>query len=267
MLIILYTRVPLVLYHISRSPFCESGVSKVARWCIQGFTLKQEQLVDRACTASRDEDSPFLQHSSPYAYRTVARTIEHDAALLQSRRRAAPTHPLQRSIGCARAQWCCWWDVRKSWSQYQSEHLLIILHAFRWPPDLVGTWTTKSRSTVTGPGFYNPVADEFIEPDHTGISYSFTPDGHYEEAYYRAIANPTDPSHPSGIIQWQHGSWIMNINGSLSLSPIAVDGRQLTSEPGVYDNSLYIRYNQSEYFQVRRSRQRFRVLWEMDGQC
>jgi hypothetical protein len=38
-------------------------------------------------------------------------------------------------------------------------------------------------------GFYNPVADEFIEPSLTGISYSFTPDGFYEEAYYRAIAN------------------------------------------------------------------------------
>ena len=28
-----------------------------------------------------------------------------------------------------------------------------------------------------------------IEPSHPGISYSFTADGHYEEAYYRAISN------------------------------------------------------------------------------
>lgn len=29
------------------------------------------------------------------------------------------------------------------------------------------------------------------EPDLTGISYSFTDDGHFEEAYYRAISNRT----------------------------------------------------------------------------
>jgi len=38
-------------------------------------------------------------------------------------------------------------------------------------------------------GFYNPVTDALIEPSLTGISYSFTIDGYYEEAYYRAISN------------------------------------------------------------------------------
>jgi hypothetical protein len=74
-------------------------------------------------------------------------------------------------------------------------------------PNLTGTWSTKSNSTFTGSvgllpivacwcrelmctqGFYNPTADKFTEPKHTGISYSFTADGFYEEAYYRAIAN------------------------------------------------------------------------------
>jgi Chaperone for protein-folding within the ER, fungal len=54
---------------------------------------------------------------------------------------------------------------------------------------LVGTWTTKSKAVLTGPGFYNPVTDKLTEPNHPGISYSFTEDGHYEEAYYRAISN------------------------------------------------------------------------------
>jgi Chaperone for protein-folding within the ER, fungal len=54
---------------------------------------------------------------------------------------------------------------------------------------LVGTWTTKSKSVFTGPGFYNPVTDKLTEPNHPGISYSFTEDGHYEEAYFRAISN------------------------------------------------------------------------------
>lgn len=38
-------------------------------------------------------------------------------------------------------------------------------------------------------GFYDPVNEKFFEPDLTGISYSFTADGYYEEAYYRAVAN------------------------------------------------------------------------------
>ena len=39
--------------------------------------------------------------------------------------------------------------------------------------------------------FYDPVNERMFEPDHTGISYSFTADGFFEEAYYRAVANRT----------------------------------------------------------------------------
>lgn len=100
-------------------------------------------------------------------------------------------------------------------------------------------------------GFYDPLNDEFIEPERTGISYSFTADGYYEEAYYRAIANPQDPSCPSGIMQWQHGKWVKNADGSLSLTPLAVDGRQLLSEPCNGKNAVYTRYNQTEKYEVR----------------
>lgn len=117
------------------------------------------------------------------------------------------------------------------------------------PADLVGTWSSKSNSTMTGPGFYDPVKDQFIEPQHTGISYSFTADGHYEEAYYRAVANPTNPSCPKGILQWQHGSFKKLANGSLVLTPIAVDGRQLYSDPCAYKNAVYTRYNATEKIQ------------------
>ncbi len=51
-------------------------------------------------------------------------------------------------------------------------------------------------------------------------------------------------------MQWQHGTWVMNANGSLSLTPIAVDGRQLLSSPCEYNNAVYTRYNQTELFQV-----------------
>jgi hypothetical protein len=102
-------------------------------------------------------------------------------------------------------------------------------------------------------GFFDPLNDELIEPERTGISYSFTADGHYESAYYRAIANPQDPSCPSGIMQWQHGGWVKNADGSLKLTPIAVDGRQLMSTPCNGKNAIYTRYNQTETMQVSRS--------------
>ncbi|KAE8354092.1 protein rot1 [Aspergillus coremiiformis] len=116
--------------------------------------------------------------------------------------------------------------------------------------DLVGTWSTKSRNVVTGPGFYDPLNDKFLEPNLTGIAYSFTEDGHFEEAYYRAIANPTNPSCPRGIMQWQHGKFVVNSDGSLELTPIAVDGRQLLSDPCSSIRGTYTRYNQTETFNV-----------------
>ncbi|KAI9732666.1 MAG: Reversal of tor2 lethality [Cirrosporium novae-zelandiae] len=113
---------------------------------------------------------------------------------------------------------------------------------------LTGTWVTKSKKVVTGSSFYDPVNDKFLEPDLTGISYSFTDDGYYEEAYYRAISNPAAPSCPQGIMQYQHGTYRKADNGSLYLTPIGVDGRQLLSKPCTYDVGIYTRYNQSEYF-------------------
>ena len=45
----------------------------------------------------------------------------------------------------------------------------------------------------------------------------------------------------------------MNATGSLILSPIKVDGRQLLSEPCTGKNSIYTRYNQTETYEVRQS--------------
>ncbi|KAF1939956.1 hypothetical protein EJ02DRAFT_456407 [Clathrospora elynae] len=116
------------------------------------------------------------------------------------------------------------------------------------PADLVGTWNSKANSTCTGPDFYDPVNEKFTEPKHTGISYSFTADGFFEEAYYRAVANPQNPKCPKGMIQWQHGKFEKLTNGSLVLKPIKVDGRQLFSDPCSYKNAVYTRYNASELF-------------------
>ncbi|RMZ76806.1 hypothetical protein DV738_g4682, partial [Chaetothyriales sp. CBS 135597] len=124
---------------------------------------------------------------------------------------------------------------------------LVSLVSADFPAELVGTWTSKSKKVFTGPGFYNPVADRLIEPDLTGISYSFTADGFFEEAYYRAIANPTTPSCPSSVLQWQHGTYSVAANGSITLTPFSVDGRQVMSSPCSYDDAVYTRYYQAEF--------------------
>lgn len=51
-------------------------------------------------------------------------------------------------------------------------------------------------------------------------------------------------------MQWQHGKWVKNADGTLTLTPLAVDGRQLLSEPCNGKNAVYTRYNQSEEFEV-----------------
>lgn len=51
-------------------------------------------------------------------------------------------------------------------------------------------------------------------------------------------------------MQWQHGTFEKNADGSLLLKPIKVDGRQLYSDPCQYKNAVYTRYNATEKFKV-----------------
>lgn len=69
----------------------------------------------------------------------------------------------------------------------------------------------------------------------------------------------TTPSCPQGIMQFQHGSIVKNDDGSLSLTPIDVDGRQLQSDPCSYSHSVYTRYNQTETMKVSMSIARYSV--------
>lgn len=110
--------------------------------------------------------------------------------------------------------------------------------------------TCKTTADRDPQSFYDPVNDNLIEPSRPGISYSFTSDGFYEESYYRAISNPADPSCPGAIMQWQHGSYVIGSDGSLTMTPIAVDGRQLLSQPCQNSHALYTRYNTTEKMKV-----------------
>ncbi|CAI4035671.1 hypothetical protein SMKI_13G3220 [Saccharomyces mikatae IFO 1815] len=114
---------------------------------------------------------------------------------------------------------------------------------------LYGTWSSKSNQVFTGPGFYDPVDELLIEPSLPGLSYSFTEDGWYEEATYQVSGNPRDPTCPKASLIYQHGTYNISENGTLTLNPIEVDGRQLFSDPCTDQGvSTYSRYNQTEIF-------------------
>jgi hypothetical protein len=88
-----------------------------------------------------------------------------------------------------------------------------------------GTWSSGSKGVVTGPGFANPVSYSFEYPKTTGISYSFSTDGYFEEAQYRFNSNATDPRCVVGIVRFQHGKYSLFNNGSIMMYPIEEDGR------------------------------------------
>lgn len=114
---------------------------------------------------------------------------------------------------------------------------------------IVGTWSSKSHQVFTGPGFYDPVEELLIEPSLPGISYSFSEDGWFEEAMYQVTGNPQEPGCPTAVMIFQHGRYTIYDNGTLILTPVSVDGRQLLSDPcndkGI---STYSRYSQEETF-------------------
>ncbi|KAF8541345.1 chaperone for protein-folding within the ER, fungal-domain-containing protein [Trichophaea hybrida] len=143
-------------------------------------------------------------------------------------------------------------------------------------PNLVGTWASKSGTVMTGPvsnipDFYDPVNDHLKEPQLPGSSFSFTADGYFEEARYIVISNPAKPQCPKALLQWQHGKYVLYSNGTIVLTPIKIDGRQIYSDPCQYKMSIYTRYNQTEtykWYEVltdeRRGKKRLN-LYQFDG--
>ncbi|GMM37171.1 Rot1 protein [Saccharomycopsis crataegensis] len=113
---------------------------------------------------------------------------------------------------------------------------------------LYGTWSTKSNMVFTGPGFYDPVDELLIEPSLPGRSYSFTEDGYYESALYVVTPNAKDHTCPTAVLQWEHGTYNIS-DGQINFQSIAVDGRQLLSDPCNDDGtSVYTRYSSNTSF-------------------
>lgn len=117
------------------------------------------------------------------------------------------------------------------------------------PQLLVGTWASGSMQVVTGPGFANPANGTFHYPKVGGLSYSFTGDGHYEVARYRFESNGAEPNCIKAVINWHHGEYQVNDNGSMTLFPLS-DGFQQVQDPCAAISNLVETYNNTEYYQL-----------------
>ncbi|CEQ42542.1 SPOSA6832_04372 [Sporobolomyces salmonicolor] len=90
----------------------------------------------------------------------------------------------------------------------------------------------------------------FIYPANTGISYSFTDDGYFEEAQYRFEANASDPQCSTAVVIWQHGKYYFHNNGSITLdpAPFASDGRIQVQDPCAATTEVLTYYSQFELY-------------------
>jgi len=112
--------------------------------------------------------------------------------------------------------------------------------------DLEGTWCSGSGHVQTGMNFANPVTATFNYPTTSGMSYSFTDDGYWEEAQYRFGSNGSQPNCISAVLIFQHGTYELLPNGSMLLTPFGSDGRmQLQDACGAVTNQILL-YNTTE---------------------
>lgn len=113
---------------------------------------------------------------------------------------------------------------------------------------ITGTWSSGSQNVLTGSGFANPHNTTFTYPKTTGVCYSFTDDGYYEIARYRFNGNGSEPTCITGVLNWVHGSFTFNDNGSLTMYPFG-DGYQQIQDPCAAVSNFIENYNDTELYQ------------------
>ena len=72
--------------------------------------------------------------------------------------------------------------------------------------------------------------------------------GFFEEAQYRYNSNASNPSCIQATIFWQHGTYSLNDNGSITLFPFGADGRIQVQDPCAAVTNIITYYNQQTLF-------------------
>ncbi|WWC91578.1 uncharacterized protein L201_006524 [Kwoniella dendrophila CBS 6074] len=113
--------------------------------------------------------------------------------------------------------------------------------------DLEGTWTSNAAVT-TGGSFCIPAEMKFSYPTNTGMSYSFTNDGFFEEAQYRYNSNASNPACIQAVLIWQHGTYTLENDGSITLKPFGSDGRVQVQDPCAATTNIITYYDEKTTF-------------------
>ncbi|KAL7412927.1 chaperone for protein-folding within the ER, fungal-domain-containing protein [Mrakia frigida] len=110
---------------------------------------------------------------------------------------------------------------------------------------LEGMWSTGSGAVTTGMGFVSPLNYSFTYPATTGMAYSFTGDGFFEESAYRFVSNASLPNCIQAVVYWQHGTYTLESNGSIVLTPFSADGRIQVQDPCAAVTNIITLYDQT----------------------
>jgi len=137
-------------------------------------------------------------------------------------------------------------------TQAQDAQTPIVYDSIHNATAITGTWSTGSQAVLTGPGFANPLNSSFIYPKTTGISYSFSDAGFFEEAQYRFNGNGSQPQCIQGVVIFQHGQYSLNSNGSIILTPFGEDGRIQVQDACAAKSNVITIYNQTVLFSAWR---------------
>ncbi|BGP38562.1 Reversal of tor2 lethality [Rhodotorula kratochvilovae] len=114
----------------------------------------------------------------------------------------------------------------------------------------VGTWSTGTGGPLTGPSFGVPYNNSFNYPSVAGWSFSFTEDGYFEQAQFTWNSNAADPHCIEAVVIWQHGTYQVHSNGSITTDPTPFqgDGRiQVQNACAAVSSNIYYYNNPGLY--------------------
>ncbi|CAE6479372.1 unnamed protein product [Rhizoctonia solani] len=114
---------------------------------------------------------------------------------------------------------------------------------------LRGTWSTTNEFVLTPSMIASPITSTFNIPeqnqDASSASYSFTDDGFWEQCVYRLVSHGTS-SCTKGVTIYQHGTYQLSSDGSITLTPFWQDGRIQILDPCMTSNQIAL-INQTEH--------------------
>jgi len=104
-------------------------------------------------------------------------------------------------------------------------------------------------NVTTGPTYADPSSKAFTFPVNTGISMSFDETSMWFEVLrYRMEGNGASPKCITVVLNWAHGQYQFNNNGSISFFPVE-DGFQRIQEPCSANSDFTEDYHLQELYQ------------------